>query len=69
MNRLSLDTFGSRSIDTTQESAMKPNHAKRDVLMAAAVLLLAASACVYGFIKIVPLALAHSEAGTSTSAP
>ncbi|WP_428309363.1 hypothetical protein [Hydrocarboniphaga sp.] len=40
---------------------MTSNHARRDLLMGIAVLLLAASACVYGFIKIVPLALAHGE--------
>ena len=48
-------------LDPREESTMETSHAKRDLLMAIAMLLLAASACVYGFIKIVPLALAHGD--------
>jgi hypothetical protein len=69
MNPLRLDAAMALPLHTTETSAMKSNHAKRDLLMAVAVLLVAASACVYGFIKIVPLAMAHSDTiSASTSA-
>jgi hypothetical protein len=46
----------------TETSVIKPNHAARDVALGALALLVAATICVYGFIKIVPLALAHVDA-------
>lgn len=64
-----LDTALALPIHTTEASAMKSKHAKRDLMMAVAMLLLAAGACIYGFIKIVPLAMAHSDTvSASTSA-
>jgi len=39
---------------------MRSRHASRDLLFAISVLVLAIALCIYGFVKIVPLAMAHS---------
>lgn len=58
-----------RARQSPGESAVKLNSSLRDLLFAAATLLLAASLCIYGFVKIVPLALAHTGAPTVEDAP
>ncbi|WP_299693651.1 hypothetical protein [Hydrocarboniphaga sp.] len=46
---------------------MNPNHPGRGLFLAAATLALAAMLCLYGFIKIVPLAAAHTGAASTAS--
>lgn len=60
MNTPPLAPNAALHLQTTEESAAKADHAARDVVLAAVALVLATSACVYGFVKIVPLALAHT---------
>lgn len=51
-----------------EDVAAKPRLAPRDLLFAAAALVLAATLCVYGFIQILPLAMAYQDAAPASTA-